>query len=188
MADKDFAGWEKNELEKDLRARIGRELGNKYSELISKTKFGRGNKGHSTSSCFWLEYKFPEPIKDDNGRKILGFHIRPYRIRSNDVEKAKDAGLWGVKLKDIAGGFDGLGWGEVHYDKCGNFHKRIKTEDDIEFQVVLIRYKTNGGTPGKYDKDNMETQEMYFPKIDDDGNYSLKELVEQAAKACGLEI
>ena len=111
-------------------------------------------------------FKNPVKIKNDKDVKdvkvIKGFHIMPYRINAEDMEKAEKQS----KKKDFNKRVTDKNHKDynsqlVDYDEgSGNFHK----VPDGEFQVVLLDTTAKPDGPGKInDDERTKNSYMYFP-------------------------
>ncbi len=106
-----------------------------------------------------------ENVKIKNGKDvkvIKGFHIMPYRINAEDMEKAEKQS----KKKDFNKRVTDKNHKDynsqlVYYDEgSGNFHK----VPDGEFQVVLLDTTAKPDGPGKInDDERTKNSYMYFP-------------------------
>ena len=114
-------------------------------------------------------FKNPVKIKNDKDVKdvkvIKGFHIMPYRINAEDMEKAEKQS----KKKDFNKRVTDKNHKDdnsqlVDYDEgSGNFHK----VPDGEFQVVLLDENANPDGPGPNTYENrFDNKDMYFPRPD----------------------
>lgn len=95
---------------------------------------------------FWHRVIFKES-KEHGNRKIKGFHIMPYQIKVDDINKAVDKNV--TKPFNIEVIKDN---NYVDYDyESGNFHKCV----DYNFQIVLIDDRTKGHYGAGYTKESL---------------------------------
>ena len=114
---------------------------------------------------YYYKVTFKKTVTLENGRVIKGFHIMPYRINAEDMEKAEKQS----KKKDFNKRVTDKNHKDdnsqlVDYDEgSGNFHK----VPDGEFQVVLLDENANPDGPGPNTYENRsKNKDMYFPRPD----------------------
>ena len=136
---------------------------------------------------YYYKVTFKEPVKIKNGKDvkvIKGFHIMPYRINAEDMEKAEKQS----KKKDFNKRVTDKNHKDynsqlVDYDEgSGNFHK----VPDGEFQVVLLDENANPDGPGPNPYENrFENKDMYFPRPDSKNVHKgndLEQFIKEAMK------
>ena len=108
---------------------------------------------------YYYKVTFKKTVTLENGRVIKGFHIMPYRINAEDMEKAEKS-CQDRRFNEIINSDSSF----VNYDEgSGNFHK----VPDGEFQVVLLDENANPDGPGPNTYENRsKNKDMYFPRPD----------------------
>ena len=125
---------------------------------------------------------------------VKKIHIRPYKINLGDK----------ITKRGMGTGFSG-----IDYDKgSGNFHKLVKLDEKIEFQVVLVANKYENGEkvgdeaycPGVpldvkvldvLDDDflkKVDEMGMYFPKLKEPAEENLEAVLESVARKLGVNL
>lgn len=115
---------------------------------------------------YYYKVTFKKTVTLENGsendRVIKGFHIMPYRINAEDMEKAEEQSEekdFNKRVTDKS--HKDYNSQLVDYDEgSGNFHK----VPDGEFQVVLLdtTAKPDGPGPNTYEN-RFDNKDMYFP-------------------------
>ena len=156
--------------------------------------------------------KCEEAKKPENADKriIVGFHIRPYKINIDDTIVLKDE-------PDSPFKNDASDIKIDYHSDTGNFHKIIRDNEKLEFQVVLVA--SNAGTESKtpispdFDtekegkdwefkngnkcltkryKEAIDEVGMYFPKLSEKPcaptSDNLYKLLEKAAAKAGISL
>lgn len=155
------------------------------TKYIKSFKLSSGQKQHGYGTLFWVSHFFEKPQILKKDEEVVGIQIRPYRITEKDIQNADPKSA--KKLDDRDPGY-------VDFDsKSGNFHKRFDPEQELEFQVILLKDCRNGGSPGKPKEefgekggrqklvDEIEESERYFPNVREGDNTStLDELIQKA--------
>ena len=109
---------------------------------------------------YYYKVTFKKTVTLENGRVIKGFHIMPYRINAEDMEKAEKS-CQDRRFNEIINSDSSF----VNYDEgSGNFHK----VPDGEFQVVLLDTTAKPDGPGEIKNDDKKDKNynMYFPRPD----------------------
>lgn len=150
------------------------KLKNKYESfkiIVEKNESGYAKTGSQYDGVvFWYRVIFNKSF-EYKGKNIIGFHIMPYQIKTNDIINAIDSNKNKPFNKEVIKDNN-----YVDYDyTSGNFHKSI----DYNFQIVLIDKITDNNLNRSRHYGAGYTDESLDKKISDiDINKYIKELID----------
>lgn len=165
----------KNEFQKGCLEVVERlKSDSEFKKIYLSDSDGNPNAGSQYEDVvYWYRVMFSDSFEKNN-KKIIGFHIMPYQITREDINKA-------VAQKNNIKNFNNLikeDKSYVDYDNTsGNFHKVIENR----IQIAFIDKNTVGhygvGVPSKkinFTKnqrekyaDRLKNDKVYYPNIDD---------------------